>query len=142
MSAQHTPGRLAVAVEIFDNDGMPETALQALGGAATVAVALEFGPNNPGMREANARRLAACWNACEGISTEALESDGNLGNGWKLATYEMRDAIAQRDELLDLLQGVLKCERGILGHLFLEGWQEDVIRKAVAKAAIQKGKAA
>lgn len=24
---------------------------------------------------ANARHLAACWNACEGISTEALESD-------------------------------------------------------------------
>ena len=29
--------------------------------------------------EANARRLAACWNACEGISTEHLESCLSLG---------------------------------------------------------------
>ena len=26
------------------------------------------------LSEANARRLAACWNACEGLSTEALEA--------------------------------------------------------------------
>ncbi len=29
--------------------------------------------------EADARRLVACWNACEGISTEALEA-GVVGN--------------------------------------------------------------
>jgi len=28
--------------------------------------------------EENARRLAACWNACRGISTEILESEGAL----------------------------------------------------------------
>jgi hypothetical protein len=129
MSAQHTPGRLEVAVEIFDNDGTPETALQALGGSATVAVALDFGPNNPGMREANSRRLVACWNACEGISTEALEDEAPR----KLR--EDRDQIlVQRNELLELLQGVLKCERGMLGHLVLELWQEEVIRSAIAGA--------
>lgn len=97
MSAQHTPGRLTVAVEIFDNDGMPETALQALGGAATVAVALDFGSNNPGMREANARRLVACWNACEGIDTEYLEGDDSL-------PHYARRLMAQRDELLAELE--------------------------------------
>lgn len=30
-------------------------------------------PNRDTIAEANARRLAAAWNACEGISTEALE---------------------------------------------------------------------
>ena len=59
MSAQHTPGPWQVAVDIFDNDGMPETAIQAMNGGATVAVALDFGLNNPDMRQANARLIAA-----------------------------------------------------------------------------------
>lgn len=71
--SNHTHGPLEVAVEVFDNDGTPETAIQALNGAATVAVALDFGANNPQMREANARRIVACWNACDGIATENLE---------------------------------------------------------------------
>jgi hypothetical protein len=59
MNTQHTPGPWAVAVEIFDNDGMPETAIQAMNGGATVAVALDFGRNNPDMRKANACLIAA-----------------------------------------------------------------------------------
>ena len=78
---------------------------------------------------ANRRRIIACWNACEGISTEALEDEAPR----KLR--EDRDQIlVQRNELLELLQGVLKCERGMLGHLVLELWQEEVIRSAIAKA--------
>lgn len=33
-----------------------------------------FVNGKPKTREANARRLAACWNACNGISTKTLES--------------------------------------------------------------------
>lgn len=29
-------------------------------------------------RDANARRLVACWNACDGVPTEALEAAGTL----------------------------------------------------------------
>jgi hypothetical protein len=29
-----------------------------------------------GRGEANARRLVACWNACQGITTETLEREG------------------------------------------------------------------
>lgn len=29
-------------------------------------------------QEANFRRLAACWNACEGVSTDELENDSHL----------------------------------------------------------------
>lgn len=70
------PGLLAVQGEVFDNDGTPETVITGLDGRAFVAVAIEIGPNNPGMREANARRLAACWNACHLITTERLEDLG------------------------------------------------------------------
>lgn len=50
------------------------------------------------------------------------------------ASAELRRLHALNAELLDLLRGVLKCDRGMLGYLFLSGWQEDVIRDAIAKA--------
>jgi hypothetical protein len=121
MIAAHTPGPWEVSVEIFDNDGIPETAIQALKGAATVAVAFEFGPNNPGMREANARRIVACVNACEGVSTEWLETWANppdmFGKPPPLdaamlmwmekyteASQRAADAAEQRDKLLAALK--------------------------------------
>ena len=73
MSA-HTPGKLEVAVQVFDNEGCPESVIQGLDGSASVAVALDFGKNNPGMREENARRLVACWNAFEGVDIAVIES--------------------------------------------------------------------
>lgn len=100
MSAQHMPGKLQVAVEVFDNDGCPETVIQGMGGAASVAVALDFGPNNPGMRYANARRLVACWNVCEGLSTESLERLGTLDRARVELDVILVQAIAQRDKLL------------------------------------------
>lgn len=146
MSAQHTPGRLCVAVDIFDNDGMPETALQALGGAATVAVALEFGPNNPGMREANARRLVACWNACDGISTESLESEGNAALGWARTASKLIHATTQRDELLAALIearrwiGDGECSDGLSRECWTPEYIKavDGIDAAIAKATGEK----
>lgn len=64
---KHTPGPWEIAFETFDNDGAPETAIQALGGRAFVAFALEFGPNNPQMREANARLIAAAPDLLEAL---------------------------------------------------------------------------
>lgn len=55
--------------------------------------------------EDSARRLAACWNACEGVSTERLESDTAQG-------YEpwghVQHLQAQRDELLAAFEEVLR----------------------------------
>lgn len=42
--------------------------------------------------------------------------------------------LEQRNELLEMLQGVLKIERGSSGRIILEGWHEDAIRAAIAKA--------
>jgi hypothetical protein len=52
--------------------------------------------------EANARRLVACWNACEGISTEALE---RLVNTIDRAYVSLQ---AQRDKLLAALEVMLR----------------------------------
>ena len=59
-------------------------------------------------RNANARRLVACWNACEGLTTENLESVLTVGD--TLASrFKARDDIEsdltkQRDELLASLK--------------------------------------
>lgn len=54
--------------------------------------------------EANARRLVACWNACEGISTKALEVVIGMGAsvGDKIAALEAseRELMGRRDELM------------------------------------------
>ena len=52
-------------------------------------------------QEANPRRIVACVNACEGISTEQLECPG--GNVAKVAGSLMK----QRDELLAALTGLV-----------------------------------
>lgn len=87
MSAQHTPGSIrydyepGYCGELIAQDGM------------TVAAFV----NEPS--EADARRLVASWNACNGVSTEHLEDDAVR----KL--IQDRDLLlAQRDELLEALQ--------------------------------------
>lgn len=46
-----------------------------------------------------ARRLVACWNACDGIPTEALEAAPRLDGAWA-------ELAAQRDELLAALEKI------------------------------------
>jgi hypothetical protein len=79
MSGVRTPGLLFVAETGQDDGGNPETVIRGMGGQAGVAVAIDFGTNNPGMREANAHRLVACWNALDGLHDDAL------GGGWTAA---------------------------------------------------------
>lgn len=127
MIGKHTPGRLNVAVEVFDNDGVPETVIQGLGAAASVAVALDFGANNKGMREANARRLVACWNYCEGVSTEHLEKYGMPDFAQKIS-----DLREQRNELLEALKGVLAVASVRIDDPRIAAF--DAAREAIAKA--------
>lgn len=79
MSGVRTPGLLFVAETEQDDGGSPETVIRGMSGLAGVAVAIDFGANNPGMREANAQRLVACWNALDGLHDDAL------GGGWTAA---------------------------------------------------------
>lgn len=54
-----TPGPWEMQQDAFDNEGVPESPVTAMDGKAFVAVTLDFGPNNPLMREANALYIAA-----------------------------------------------------------------------------------
>jgi hypothetical protein len=90
----HTEGKLTVhnAMRIKDENGVS---------VATLAIS----PNSDEISEANARRLVACWNACAGIPTDALETHDifcaqtNVG----LKNTELKQ---ERDEALDVLRTV------------------------------------
>lgn len=100
--SEYTKEPWNVAEEAFDNDGIHESVIRGLDGRAAIAVTLEFGPNNPGMREANARRIVACVNACEGIPTGVLEKQGMVPI--EQVTHDIEQ---QRDKLLDTLKECL-----------------------------------
>lgn len=92
MSAQHTLGRLVVrgGYSIYTTDGTPvaDTCLTA---------------SVPQNDEANARRLVACWNACNGIPVEVLEAVPS-GPAGLLPMYARLQN--QRDELLAALEKI------------------------------------
>lgn len=104
---KHTPEPWSVAEESFDNDGIHESVIRGLDGRAAIAVTLEFGENNPGMREANARRIVACVNACAGASIESLEEVALHAHPHS-AVIAVRCIYAERerDELLAALKQI------------------------------------
>jgi hypothetical protein len=65
---------------------------------------MEEGPEDDS--EANARRLAACWNACEGLYTESLERSEPLADQIVKIVNSAYVAEKQRDELLETLKEV------------------------------------
>lgn len=65
----------------------------------------------PEQRQADARRIAAIWNACQGISTEDLERAKQVG--LIRSVYAKSAALRQRDDLLTALQRLLASDAGI-----------------------------
>lgn len=134
--SEHTKEPWNVSEEVFDNDGIHESVIRGLDGRAAIAVTLEFGPNNPGMREANARRIVAAVNACKGMDTESLESIAGriaaksvlqmhanyVSNKAKVAAMEQ-----QRDKLLAALTEIAELDILKYHHAY-----------AIAKGAIEE----
>jgi hypothetical protein len=88
--------------------------------------------------EANARRLVACWNACEGISTDALETEGGAVMGWVRTASKLIAATTQRDELLEALKELTLAYQRTAQYRCLDEVKEDEQRFMNAKAAIAK----
>ncbi|MBK0415246.1 hypothetical protein JD974_12600 [Chromobacterium haemolyticum] len=104
----HTPEPWCVA-ETYDNDGHLETVISAMGDQAAVAVALDFGANNPLMRVANCRRIVACVNALKGVPTETLEDGGQI----RLAVdKQVAKKLAEHSQLLAALENLLATVKG------------------------------
>lgn len=100
--AKHTPGRLEAAP--WGNSDCSGWDLTIDGHLLTLS---DIESATEDEAEANALRIAACWNACEGLDTELLENILMLGDTLK-SRFAARDQIdkelqARRDELLTAL---------------------------------------
>lgn len=98
MSEQkHTPGPWAVETGAFDDAHHCYTPVVTAEARDIATLETAHGD-----ALANARRIVACVNACEGISTETLEavSEGEL----HAALIRLRSYKAQRDELAGMLR--------------------------------------
>ena len=96
MNDKHTPRLLAVNPlrpdQICTSNGSHEIAAATMHSVATAV--------------SNARRLVACWNACQGISTEELVDIANTG-GMLGPREDITRIAGQRNELLEALKGLM-----------------------------------
>lgn len=97
MSAQQPLGRLKAVTVYADSEIRKED-----GGLVAVI---------PHYRHDVAMRLAACWNACEGLSTEALERLGTLDRA-RVELDVVRVQVAQhRAKMVEAIRELIEAER-------------------------------
>ena len=110
MTTSHTPGRLYIRTNRHPNiDGTPwgwvdlyEPGSMRQSSPAGIQVTWSRGQKS----EANARRLVACWNACEDITTDELKEIAATG-GMLGPREDVARIAKQRDELLAAAQTTL-----------------------------------
>jgi hypothetical protein len=162
MKSNHTQG--ALSLKTRDDCDYP-TLLMGEGEvvADTMRIIFTSGPDRKaGAARArknrdNARRLAACWNACEGLSTEALDSGetpNKISRSHQTALAKLGEMTAQRDELLAALEQPLTddefgliydsdCEDGWCGHDVTGAALQAIFRRVLSdRIAKAKGGAA
>lgn len=99
MSLQHTFGRLSD--DTAEHDAPFQNIELRIGNRKVATVWIDDAPCREfnAEQETYARRLMACWNACEGLSTESLEILGTLDRS-RVAVDTVRvQTIVQRDAL-------------------------------------------
>lgn len=96
MSAVHTPGRVFLTDTGRIGAGDP----QRHDRLKIHSPWIEDAWDGDAEADANMRRIAACWNACEGVPTEVLESQQAGGLPWSVA--DQIDARMERDRLTAL----------------------------------------
>lgn len=62
--------------------------------------------------EADARRLVACWNMCDGKSTDQIEKMIEVGNNLEKVMDYAYQTVLERDEALGVLRGLLSSPDG------------------------------
>lgn len=81
------------------------------------------------------RRMVACWNACEGISSDALLSGTALITAFQREQDRADTALRQREELLSVMQQIERLAREANVSLVdVPAMLGDIARAALAKA--------
>lgn len=159
VQAQDQTGQFASSAKPAPADGYTKGALR-VGERKTTLVSDAKGLGVPGsddpayggfmvaesVHPENARRLAACWNACDGISTEMLESEASNVREWldnkRVEAIDMAernlDLKWQRNELLAVLQRLVPVnDIKAAPEAYAQEWHEAlaVINKVKATGA-------
>lgn len=119
--AKHTQGKAIPAVSSVSQIG-PCYAVGMQDTKVVIAITGKFDKPDSDISEANARRIAACWNACEGFSIEELEGADLFKD-----SIESANLI---DELLEYLQ------YAVWAHPELE--KNEKLMAVIAKATAHK----
>lgn len=117
MSAGHTPGSIRYDFE-------PGYCGELIASNGTLVATFNDEPS-----EEDARRLVACWNVCEGMSTQSLEL--MPGQFFKPQYQRLLDVETQRDELLAALQMFVFPHNDSDTHTDTE--RQEIGRTAIAK---------
>lgn len=123
MRVKHTQGKVIPAVSSFPPIGSCY-AVSVQDTKVAIAITGKFDEPNADISEANARRIAACWNACDGIPTAWLE-----GGAADILEHSIA-LIKQRDELLTALQLILSADYRGYGIDYIKGCANAAIAKA------------
>ena len=151
MSAKHTPGRLSVdeyPVTLANGD-LAHAKLSIVAPSkdprylhfsiGMVNFSAEFTglyPSDVEEAEANARRLVACWNACEGIATDELEEIARTG-GMLGPREDVAKIAEQRDKLRDaLLKYSIPIDANNIALSCIEYGSDAVERELQRRAAL------
>ena len=131
MISQHTPCRLQL------DDAQPVDILLAESEGSPYAMAIVplEGKVRDAKSEAKARRLLACWNACEGLSTQFLEAC--VSQHPQSIKRLFRDfEVSERGllEALLALHGWCKAEKEHFDSTGPDEWIMEKARAAIAKA--------
>lgn len=99
MSAQHTQATLSVWENPYEANSF-----QLRGDVHWLLSVRHNGEQIMDVQRENMRRLAACWNACDGIPTEALEKGRMSPDAFEANESRADKAEALVDKLLDALK--------------------------------------
>ena len=129
MRDQNTQGRLSIK----ENGDANSYALLDESGKWLLSV-LHNGEKLTSVQRETMRRVAACWNACEGISTDELEEIASTG-GMLGPREDVARIAKQRDELLEAMKTFVSAtitDTGQIIGLMREDF--DKARTAILKA--------
>lgn len=133
MSAKRTPGLLKLHTKYPQDMVTPDghyTVARTLP-QPTIAVAV-----------ANARRLVACWNACDGIDTDDLEAH-SVNIIHKLHDDAAKRVLSERDELLEALKECIEdSEQAVCEYIEKYGETYRPQRLQVMRSTVAKARAA
>ena len=127
MEAKHTLGLLFVS-ESKEHWGRVNCHLTSEVDQANIG---SIWVNGTAQNRADARRIVACWNACEGIDTEMLEADG-YGENWSEIAAHRIELMQQSADLLEVLKAIIRdgVHCNVVPHL------HERAMAAIAKATV------